>query len=179
MRPNENTDAAELLAHARRGDAGAFAELVRRHKREMLAFAARFCRSPHEADDLGQEIFLKAYRCLDRFRGKCSFRTWLYRVASSVCTDYLRRQQRKPETQPAEPDHCSHCEAAARDRRILVQSMLTTLKPLDRIVVTMLYMEGWSVQEAAERCGISSVNVRVRAYRAKAKLQQFLEKEDA
>ena len=70
----------ELIAKAKRGDVDAFCLLVSGHKRAMHALALRFCGNHHDAEDLSQEVFLNAYRALDRFRGDSSLHTWLRRI---------------------------------------------------------------------------------------------------
>ncbi|HIA64725.1 TPA: sigma-70 family RNA polymerase sigma factor [Candidatus Poribacteria bacterium] len=74
------------------GDTEAFGELVRRYQKRIYELAYRFARHPEEAYDLSQEIFLKAFNALDRFRGSSGFYTWLYKIAQNTCIDYTRRK---------------------------------------------------------------------------------------
>lgn len=84
-------DEGSLIGEAQRGSAAAFEELVRRYDSGVLRLALRMVRSEDEARDIYQEAFLKAYRSIGRFRGECSFRTWLYRIVTNLCLDHARR----------------------------------------------------------------------------------------
>ncbi len=94
-----------LVRAAQQGDADAFEQLVCLHDRIVLRVALNILRSPEDARDAYQEIFLKAYRSLGKFRFQCSFRTWLYRIGTNVCLDQLRRKSvRKERTVAADED---------------------------------------------------------------------------
>jgi len=81
-----------LIRAAQRQDHDAFEQLVRRYDRSVLRVALHLLRSEEDARDAYQEIFLRTYRSLNSFRFQCSFHTWLYRVATNVCLDFLRRK---------------------------------------------------------------------------------------
>ena len=74
------------------GDTEAFGELVRKYQKRIYELAYGFARHPEEAYDLSQEIFLKAFNALGRFRGSSGFYTWLYKIAQNTCIDYTRRK---------------------------------------------------------------------------------------
>lgn len=175
------TDEAELVAASQAGSNRAFAELVRRHKREVLAFVSRFCELHSDIDDLGQEVFCKAYENLGAFKSRSSFRTWLYRIASNTCLDHLRQRRRNPvQNTPLPEDERSAAVLGSREStesRLDCRRLLAHLSPKDRLVVTLLYVEGFSVKETAAISGLSAANVRVRAFRAKARLRQFMEEQ--
>src|SRR5208282_4413640 len=88
---------AELIRAAQQGDRAAFEELVRQYDQPVLRLALHLTGSEHEAKDIYQEAFLKAYRNLGSFRFECSFYTWIYRIVSNLCMDYLRRKQVRKE----------------------------------------------------------------------------------
>lgn len=175
-RPDEDSG---LIQASLAGDTSAFAVLVRRHKREMLAFASRFCRSEAEVDDLGQEVFCRAFEKLHTFRSKSSFRTWLYRIASNACLDHLRRRGASPlQNAPLPEDErtaATFGSSESTESRLDCRRLLDSLSPKDRLVVTLLYMEGCSVKETATLSGLSAANVRVRAFRARARLRALME----
>lgn len=171
-----------LAAEAAKGDQGAFAELVRRHKQGVLRLTSRFVRNRAELDDMAQEAFIKAYDGLGGFRGEASFRNWLYRIAANVCLDHLRRRKRAPlvplEDLEWEPEDLAYADQA--DRRELaeyVESILGRLKAKDRLVLTLLDLEDMSVEEVATLTGWSRVNVRVRAFRARSRLRKLVEED--
>jgi RNA polymerase sigma-70 factor (ECF subfamily) len=176
MRQRSSRTDADLVVLCKTGETEAFEELVRRHKREILGFISKFCDNPDEVDDLGQEAFLKAYQGLSGFRASSSFRTWLYRIASNVCLDHLRRKQREPITFVEDVVQWEQGEnSSVQEQKLLVASLLNSLSPMDRIIVTMLHIEGFSVQQTADRLGVTGVSVRVRAHRARKRLKTLME----
>src|SRR5256885_11125203 len=81
-----------LIREAQRGNRAAFEELVRQYDQAVLRLALRLTASEHDAQDIYQEAFLKAYRNLGSFRFECSFYTWIYRIVTNLCLDHLRKK---------------------------------------------------------------------------------------
>ncbi len=169
-----------LVASTLAGDDEAFAVLVARHKRRVFGIAARFARHDAELDDVCQEIFIKAYRHLARYRGDAPFEHWLSRIAVRCCYDLLRRTRREREggyvavedVPLAAPD--SGDAAAAREWLARAMEQLTAE---ERLVITLLELEERSVREIAGWTGWSEGNVKVRAHRARQKLKTILERD--
>src|SRR6267142_3774141 len=90
-------DDTVLVREAQRGDRAAFEDLVRRYDQAVLRLALRLTGSEHEAQDIYQEAFLKAYRNVGSFRFECSFYTWIYRIVTNLCLDHLRKRQTRKE----------------------------------------------------------------------------------
>ena len=178
-------DDAELVARIRRGAREEFAELVRRHQARVFAILHRYERDPHKVEDLAQETFVKAWRSLDGFNGRAPFEHWLSRITVRVALDHLRQGRRRPQTiglpelgEDAlewlqSPDEQS--EPGVREAAELLELAMRELSPAQRVVITMQELEGYSVKEICQRTGSSSVAVRVRAMRARAKLKKVLE----
>jgi RNA polymerase sigma-70 factor (ECF subfamily) len=100
----KRTDDAILVREAQRGDRAAFEELVRHYDQAVLRLAMHLTRSEHEAQDIYQDAFLKAYKNIGNFRFECSFYTWIYRIVTNLCLDHLRRKQVRKEDAPVAID---------------------------------------------------------------------------
>jgi RNA polymerase sigma-70 factor (ECF subfamily) len=90
---NRESETADRLRAAKNGDANAFGELAEPYRRELLVHCYRILGSLHEAEDMVQETFLKAWKRLDTYEGRASFRAWLYKIATNACLDYLDRRR--------------------------------------------------------------------------------------
>src|SRR5271157_5832918 len=87
----------ELIREAQAGSRAAFDTLVRQYEHQVLRLALHLTGSEHDAEDIYQEAFLKAYRYLGNFRFECSFYTWIYRIVTNLCLDQLRRRKTRRE----------------------------------------------------------------------------------
>ena len=179
-------DDAELLQRIRAGETDQFAELVQRYQPRVFGILHRYERDAQRVEDLAQETFLKAWRALAQFDGRAPFEHWISRIAVHAALDHLRREKRHqneiglPDLGEdaldwlRSPDEKS--ELNSRDAAEVLQRAMQRLSPTDRVVITMQELEGHSVKEIAAALGVSSIAVRVRAVRARAKLKRALEK---
>ena len=90
----------ELVEQAKRGDQGAFEQLVLDNQNKVYTLALRLVNDRTAAEDLAQEAFVRAWQGLVSFQGGSSFSTWVYRLATNLCIDYLRRQRRRERVEP-------------------------------------------------------------------------------
>lgn len=172
----DETSDERLIQSTLAGEDEAFAELVRRHKNRVFGIATRFARNGAELDDVCQEIFIKIYRNLGRFRGDAPFEHWLSRIAVRACYDLLRKTRREREQVPLDglPLVVEDNVAPQRAREVLEFAM-AKLSPEQRLVITLLELEEKNVRETAELTGWSEANVKVRAFRARQALKKILE----
>jgi RNA polymerase sigma-70 factor, ECF subfamily len=180
-RMSDDAPADEALVRATlAGSEQAFEELVRRHKARVLGTCSRFSRNPQQRDDLSQEVFLRAWRKLAGFRGDAPFEHWLARLTVTTCYDFLRRERRHQgqvslDEFPIELRDCGIDGAiGANHARELLDWAMRRLSAEERLVLTLLEMEERSVQEIAAQTGWSDSNVKVRAFRARARLKEIL-----
>ena len=162
---------------AQGGDDDAFARLVQRHQAAVALQMWRFSRDPREHAELVQDVFVNAWRSLNGYRAQGPFLHWLRKIA--VRTGYAfwqTRTARQAEVelteQVAEPlvDSKDSAEAAGR----AVHAVLAELPPRDRMVLTLIYLDGHSLAEVAELLGWSLALVKVQAWRARGKLKKQL-----
>ena len=97
-------DDSVLVREAQRGNRVAFEELVRQYDHAVLRLAMHLTGSEHEAQDIYQDAFLKAYKSIGSFRFECSFYTWIYRIVTNLCLDHLRKRQVRKEDAPVAVD---------------------------------------------------------------------------
>src|SRR6266478_1311389 len=97
-------DDTMLIREAQRGNRAAFEELVRHYDQAVLRLALHLTGSEHDAQDIFQDAFLKAYKNVGSFRFECSFYTWIYRIVTNLCLDHLRRRQVRKEDAPVATD---------------------------------------------------------------------------
>lgn len=180
----------ELVAAAQGGDPDAFARLVETNQAKVYNLAYRMTGNPEDAADLTQEAFLNAWRGLARFSGQSAFSTWLYRLTSNVCIDFLRRQGRcetlsmtveEPgsEFRQAElPDErwSPERELERREASRALQTGLAALSPDHRQVLLLRELEGLSYAEIAQCLSLEEGTVKSRIARARLSLRDFLKK---
>jgi RNA polymerase sigma-70 factor, ECF subfamily len=185
-------DEQVLVRQAQAGNRPAFEELVRRYDRDVLRLAMNLVRGSEDARDLYQEVFLKAYKNLSRFRFECSFYTWIYRIATNVCLDHLRRKStRKEEQAPANPDgeatpdffdqQTEQRAAANPERHFLgrelgmhINAALDGLSPRERMVFELKHYEGLRLRVIGEMLGTSEETVKNSLFRATRKMRASL-----
>ena len=170
-----------LVAATLRGDEQAFAEIVRRYKARVFASAARFGRGDQQLDDIAQEVFVRVFRNLGKFRGDAPFEHWLARIIVSACYDFLRKERRVREQVALDAieyevrDLTIDSALEARRARELLAFAMSRLAPDEQLVVTLCEIEERPIREVAELTGWSEGNVKVRAFRARQNLKKILE----
>ena len=181
---------AELIARTLAGDDGAFAELVEPYEAKVYNLAFRMCANREDAFDLAQESFLKAYRSLARFKGKASFSTWLYRIASNTCLDQLRRVKRTgPRVSLDDPietasgtlqrevaDNTFEPEQLALRAEVgsEIRAAVAQLPPDHRMAILLREFQQLSYEEIAQAMGCSTGTVKSRINRARSALRDRL-----
>ncbi len=180
--PSAETD-KQLLAQARTGDARAFRMLVERYEGKVAATVVGMLGPGPEADDVGQETFIRFYRSIDKFRGDAALGTYLTRIAINQSLKALQRRKtwrqrflRSDDVDTPLPDPAveGDRDLESQERKVLVQAALQRLKPEQRAVVVLRMMEGYSTNETADLLGIRPGTVMSRLSRALARLQTIL-----
>jgi RNA polymerase sigma-70 factor (ECF subfamily) len=191
------TAAAEtgLVDLCRRGDAQAFARLVALHEGMVFNLAARLLGDAEEARDLSQEVFLQVFRTLDRFEGRSSLRTWIYRIVVNQCRNRQRwwRRRRRDRSLPlqdltdAQEARLSYAqgrepepllELERRDRAREMQAALSALSFDHRAILMLREVEGLSCEEIAVALGLPAGTVKSRLSRAREALRRRVTETD-
>jgi RNA polymerase sigma-70 factor, ECF subfamily len=176
----------ELIRRARAGDQDAFAELVMMHADRVYALLRRFGLDPAEADEVAQEVFVRAWRGLPRFEERAQFSTWLYRIAFNEAQRRLsRRPPPRAVTDPEREDAIAALpesaqygpEAQTLDREFeqILGRALERLPADWRMAVVLRDVEGLSTHDAAEIAGIGEAAFKSRLHRGRTTLRALLE----
>ena len=179
------TDERVLVEKARNGDMSAFQEIVERHQKQIYYLSLDFTGNHHDAEDVLQEVLIKAHRSLKTFRGNSRLSTWFHRITINTCIDLTRRASpliTSSEDVPGccerlvEPSPNSNPEERTEAERIQthIDEALQHLTPLERSVFVLRTYHQLPVKEAAQILGRSEGTVKNMLWRALRKLQKEL-----
>ncbi|HET9857793.1 MAG TPA: RNA polymerase sigma factor [Chthoniobacterales bacterium] len=185
-------DPAELVQAALRHDDEAARELVRR----LYPLVAKMVRSHRprrtSEEDLCQMIFIKVFQKLSQFSGKVPIEHWVSRIAVNTCLSQIEAEKIRPEVRHADLSEeeqavvenlAASSDELAPDRQLasrqLVEHLLQLLKPVERLVIDLLYLQGRSVEEIHKITGLGVAAIKVRAFRARQKMKAQLAKTGA
>ncbi len=184
MRQDTLTDEA-LIDAAREGGEEAFRELVVRYEGRVASVVIRMLGNTPEAEDVGQETFIRFYRSLRRFRGQAAVGTYLTRIAINLSLNEIKKRRRRSifvpftpvgkENDAPEPEFEDPRASAEYDDTVdRIQGALNKLKPEFRSVIVLRLMEGYSTKETAEILGLPVGTVLSRLRRSQEKLKRIL-----
>jgi len=175
-------DEASLVAACLEGTPGAFDVIVERHRRSVYQLCYRYAGNHEDASDLAQDVFLRAYRGLKRFRGQSSLATWLYRIAVNVCLN--RVGAKRPQTEPIGEQQFVDLRAEPMPDRMLkdergarVRAAIAQLPPKQRSTLILRMYHEMSHQEIADALGSSVGAVKANFFHALGNLKKLLEHE--
>lgn len=170
----------ELIRRILRGESDLYAQLVDRYARMIQMLVARIIDRPEEAEEVAQDVFVKAFRQLDSFGGRSSFQTWIYRIACNTALSHARRTRHRKTLSGVDerrlgllPDEEVERleEWVAHERRLeALTRALARLEAEERALVTLFYYEERPVSECAAITGLTENNVKVRLHRIRKKL---------
>jgi RNA polymerase sigma-70 factor (ECF subfamily) len=185
-RPEAVLEDPEIIQRILKGDKDLFGELVQRHETALIRLCLGILGDPHQAEEAAQEIFLKAYRSLDRFKGEAAFRTWLTRIGINHCRDLLRRRNRRkflsldailggkenpPEALIERPGE----EPVGLEK---AKEIMARLSEGDREILSMKELEDLNYVEIGSVLGLSLDAVKGRLKRARTRVRHLLKIQD-
>jgi RNA polymerase sigma-70 factor (ECF subfamily) len=178
---------AEAVARVRSGETEAFRSLVERHTRAVYRLAHRLTGNQHDAEDVVQEAFLRAYKRLDDFEERSQFGSWLHRIAANCAYDLLRARARdqlrlRPaeaeedgfEQQVPSPQPGPERLAAGQEVRSRLDRAMEHMSTLERTAFTLRHLEGCSIAEIGGALGLDTSAVKQSIFRAVRKVRRLL-----
>jgi len=168
----------DLVERSSRGDAAAFEELYKLHAGRIYNLACRLTGSIADGEDLLQEIFVTVYRKLGSFKGESSFGTWIYRLATNQCLDFLRSRQGKTRQVTESLDVERAIPAAStpplQADRLDLERAIAQLPPGYRAAFVLHDVEGFGHGEVAEMLGIAEGTSKSQVHKARLKIREYL-----
>jgi RNA polymerase sigma-70 factor, ECF subfamily len=180
----EGLDDAQLVARTLNQDAHAFGQLIDRHAAAIVNLAYRMVGNRAEAEDLAQEAFLAAFKALSTFRADSKFSTWLYRIATNKCKDWLRAKRPGQGLHDVNADETldAHIAEERTPEKLLSQQQVAQeleeaiqrLPPLYREAFVLKHVEGLSYEEMQEILGVNGDTLKMRVYKGRLQLSREL-----
>lgn len=182
----------KLIERAQEGDQEAFCLLARSYQRRIYALALHYTRDPHEAEDLSQEVWLKAYRAIGGFRGEAGFYTWLRRITVNTFLNHQREMKTVYSIEkkafrlgelvsldelglaPSEPRQAPE---ERLQQQMMVEKVMEGLRELtaqQRLIFLLKHREGMTYDEIAQACAVSTGTVKKALFRAINRLREYM-----
>ncbi len=174
----------ELISKVLSGDQQAYAALVNRYQNYVFTLALRFTKNREDAEEVSQDIFIKAYRALADFRGASKFSTWLYTIVNTTCITFLRKKRLEVHSLDNEKvfELADNQDSGMRanlveqkSRLAMVNHAIKMLSTDDAEVITLFYKGEQTLEEIAQILGIEANTVKVRLHRARTRLKDKME----
>ncbi len=171
-----------LIKQAQKGDPAASRQLIEAHQQRLFAFVWRLVRNWHEAEEICQEAFLRAFSNIERFDETFRFSTWLFTIGYRLSLNRMRKvtpiateldSNRLPASPEGGPEMVAQTEEAARLKRLVWQAV-EQLNGTQKTAVMLYYREGLSCQEIAEVMDLPAATVKSHLHRGRAKLREML-----
>lgn len=188
----ENLSEAKLTDLAVENDESAFAEIVRRFSPRVFLIASRFFRRHSLAEEAAQEIFLRAFTQIEKFEKRGSMEGWLTRIAVTTCINLKRAAKRQPELTVSDLTddenlwleekflNASIVDYRNEEEKLiaadLLERLLKSLPPEDGFVLQAIDGQGESIKDLAEMTGWSESKVKIKAFRARRRVREYLQK---
>jgi RNA polymerase sigma-70 factor (ECF subfamily) len=175
----------EIISRVLQGEQNAFAELVTRYQNYVFTLILRMISSREDAEEVAQDVFVKAYRSLADFRGASKFSTWLYTITNTTCITFLRKKKLQVHSLDNEKvfevadnkDSGFSANAIEQKSRVnMVNEAIGMLSPDDAEIITLFYKAEQNLEEIGRILGLEPNTVKVRLHRARGRLKDKMEK---
>jgi len=174
----------DLISEVLKGNQQAYAELVTRYQAYVFTLVLRLIKSREDAEEVAQDVFVKAYRALADFRGDAKFSTWLYTIVNTTCLTFLRKKrpelhsldhEKVYETVAAQDSGMRANQVEQKSRSVMVTNAINLLNGDDAEIITLFYKAEQSLEEIAKIMGIETNAAKVRLHRARTRLREKME----
>ncbi len=175
----------EIISQVVKGDHDAYALLVERYKSYVFTLTLRFTKSREDAEEVSQDIFVKAYRSLADFKGTAKFSTWLYTIVNTTCITFLRKKrlqvqslddERTFEVADSQDSGFNANQVEQKSRVNMVNQAIAMLNPDDAQIITLFYKNEQTLEEISQILGLEANTAKVRLHRARGRLKEKMEK---
>lgn len=163
-----------------RGNTAAYSKLVEHYKNYVFSIILKIVNEREVAEELAQDVFIKAYRSLADFKGNSKFSTWLYAIANTTTLSYLRKKKNPIVWMEEMPENIAYTNTAShllenKTQKQLLQDAIQQLTPIDAQIISLFYMNECSLDDIARILGQDINNVKVKLFRARQKLKDILQ----
>ncbi len=174
----------EIISQVLNGDQKAYATLVSRYQNYVFTLVLRFTKNREDAEEVAQDIFVKAYRALADFRGDSKFSTWLYTIVNTTCITFLRKKRLETHSLDNEKvfEAADSVDSGMRANQVeqksrvaMVNKAIALLGTDDAEIITLFYKGEQSLEEIASILGIEQNTAKVRLHRARTRLKDKME----
>ena len=175
----------EIITRVLGGESQLFAELVTRYQNFVFTLALRYTPLREDAEEIAQDVFVKAYRALRDFRGDSKFSTWLYSIVNSTSITFLRKKKLDVQSLDSEQvfeaadnqaSGTSANQVEVKSKVEMVTKAIQLLTPDDAKLITLFYKAEQSLEEIAQILNLESNTVKVKLHRARQRLKEKMEK---
>ena len=173
-------DEKEIIKNIQQGNVQAFSILVDRHKNMVYSLVLKMIGNVEDAEEVAQDAFVKAFKSIKQFKGQSKFSTWLYKITYFTAINYLRKH--KMLTAPIDMSTFSNNDKSAieqlnqDDQKRYIKKALEYLKPIEKTLITLFYIDEFSNKEIEKITGLSQNNIKVSLMRTRKKLFGIMNK---
>jgi RNA polymerase sigma-70 factor (ECF subfamily) len=179
-----DTPEADVVRRCQAGDDAAFRQIVERHQSKVFAIIYGIVRNRNDAQDIAQQVFTKIYFAIKKFDFRSSLLTWIYKITTNECYDYLRKQKVRKlvyESDMAEDDERTMENSSLAvekragidqrtEKRDYLMKLLSKVSEEERTLLIQKEVEGLTIEELAEQTGLNENTIKVKLFRARQKL---------
>jgi len=175
----------EVISRVLQGEQNAYAELVNRYQGYVFTLVMRMLKSREDAEEVAQDVFIKAYRSLADFRGESKFTTWLYTITNTTCITFLRKKkldihsldnEKVFEAADSKDSSFGANVIEQKSRVNMVNEAIAMLSPDDAEIITLFYKAEQNLEEISRILRIEPNTAKVRLHRARTRLKEKMEK---